>query len=188
MVDDLLTARRAEPEKWSAVGQFTAVLDQAVGLLPYIAAEEDGGSHVQWVAYTNSLTTDLRALYGFLLGPRNERDAHRTDFVQKWTPSKSDARRRLDKFIDFIHVHRAHFSRKRFTDPSPDIEDWVPPEYLEKRRIKAKGYAQALTDYLDVVDEFVQQLPQDSLEQQAFRGAASSARNKVNRFLGSGVV
>ena len=59
MGDDLLTARRAEPEKWSAIGQFTAVLDQAVGLLPYIAAEEDGGSHVQWVAYTNSLTTDL---------------------------------------------------------------------------------------------------------------------------------
>lgn len=91
MVDDLLTARRAEPEKWSAIGQFTAVLDQAVGLLPYIAAEEDGGSHVQWVAYTNSLTTDLRALYGFLLGPRNERDAHRTDFVQKWTPSKTSS-------------------------------------------------------------------------------------------------
>jgi hypothetical protein len=185
MAYDLLAAKHAEPEKWSTIGQFTAVLTQAADLLPYIAEEENGGNHAKWVAYCNSLTTDLRALYGFMLGPRNERDAHRTDFVQKWTPSKSDARRRLDKFIDFIHVHRAHFSRKRFADLYPAIEDWVPAEYLERGRITAKGYAQALTDYLDVVDEFIQRLPPDSLEQRAFRGASSAARYKINEFLGT---
>jgi hypothetical protein len=185
MPDELLAAPRAEPAKWSAIGQFTATLNHIANLLPYIAQyENDLGHHALRVACTDSFLSDFRAHYSFMLGPRDPRDAHRTDFLQRWKPTRSAGVRRLEQFIRFIHIQRAHFSWERFRDTPHDIEDWVPREYLEKRRLSSRKLAKALSDYLDVVDEFVANLPKDSLEQRAFRTAAFNARYKVNKFLG----
>jgi hypothetical protein len=38
-------------------------------------------------------------------------------------------------------------------DAPHDIEDWVPGEYLENRRLTGRKLAKALSDYLDVADE-----------------------------------
>lgn len=73
-------------------------------------------------------------------------------------------------------------SWKRFENQNDGIDYLIPAEYLDGRRLTVTGYARALSDYLDVVDEFVQNLPSQSDEQKLFFGAAFNARYKVNAF------
>lgn len=178
-----MSSNRA-PLRHAAIGQFASLLDHLASLLPHIAEHEDQHQYHVRLACTNSFTTDLRALYGFMLGPQKSRDVHRCDFLRAWTPSQSRARKRLDKFVGFIDAHRDHFSKRRFAADFHRIEEWVPNEYLQGQRLTARGYAYALSDYLAVLDEFVAQLPPGSDEQRLFCGAAFNARYKVDEFLG----
>jgi hypothetical protein len=168
------------------IGHFTMLLGQCAAVLPYIAEYEDGrGPDAVWDACTNSFATDFRALHGFMFRP-NSRDADRTDFVSPtdWEPSETAATERLKKLANFIDKHRAHLSRKRFKKGRGSICSWVPDEHLDSGRLKAVGYARILTDYLDVLDEFILELPTKSKEQWLFAGASGVARNGVNSFMG----
>lgn len=85
---------------------------------------------------------------------------------------------------NFVDKHRVHLSWARFESPRGSLSDWVPDEYLDDGRLKAAGFARILTDYLDILDEFILKLPRRSDEQWRFSGATGQARTKVNRFMG----
>jgi hypothetical protein len=172
-------------ERLFMIEQFSALLGHCASLLPFIAEDEDKHEryHV-WVACNNSFTTDLRALLGFLTADHDSRSAHRTDFCG-WKPNKkAPSVKRLKRLYTFTHVHRAHLSWERFESERSDLSSKIPADYLNDGRLKAAGYARILTDYPDVLDEFILELPRKSKEQWLFAGASGVARNGVNSFMG----
>jgi hypothetical protein len=173
-----------EDPKRTAIGHITYSLDQCASLVPLFAEYEAEHPHLAGAIFT-SFMTEFRVLYSFLLGQLDSkrRDAHQTDFLPKWSPSKSLARQRLKELYDFINVHVAHLSWGRFRTVR-NIEEWIPAQYLDGSRLAAASYARILSDYLDVLDEFIKRLPSKSDEQQLFFGAAFNARHKVNTFMG----
>jgi hypothetical protein len=185
----VLTA--ATDAKRLMIGHLTQLLDQCASMLPFIAKYESECLDLVRVACMDSFMIDFRALYGFMLAPLDSkrRDAHRIDYIPDWKPSWTDACRRLKEMTEFVHKHRAHLSWKRFEnwrngkdqkDRKYGIECWTPADYLDAGRLTATSYARILSDYLDVLDEFIKHLPSQSDEQQLFFGAVFNARHKVN--------
>jgi hypothetical protein len=113
--------------------------------------------HHRRIAFVDSFLLDFRALYYFLLGPREKGDAHRFDFVdiKTWQRPKTEATKRMGKLVLFISKHRAHLSMSRFDPPYPDLEEWIGVP-----SITAEYLAQVLLDYLDILDEFIAHLPE----------------------------
>jgi hypothetical protein len=178
---------RTSEQKRLAIGHFSYLLDQCASLLPYIAQYEAEQLYLIWDACGVKFTTDFRALCGFLIAERQRRDAHGEDFLPGWKPTETSACEHLKEVTNFIHKHRAHLSWQRFenqNDGKFGIERWVPAGYLDAGRLTAASYARILTDYLDVLDEFINRLPSKSDGQQLFFGAAFNARHKVNAFMG----
>lgn len=173
-----------EDPKRAAIDHITYSLDQCASLVPLLAEYEAEYPHLAGAVFT-SFMTEFRVLYSFLLGQLDSkrRDVHQTDFLSNWSPSKSLARQRLKVLYDFVNVHVVHLSWGRFR-AIRNIEDWLPAEYLDGPRLVAASYARILSDYLDVLDEFIKRLPSKSDEQQLFFGAAFNARHKVNTFMG----
>jgi hypothetical protein len=167
------------------IGHLTWLLNQCATIIPYIHQYETEGLHPVSDACANSFTTDFRALYGFLIGPkdRKARDAHRRDYAPDWTPSRTAEIKRLEDLKPFIDKHRAHVTWDRVKERS-SIEKSLPPEYLQNRRLIAASYAYILSDYLNILDEFTRNLPTASDEQKLFFSASFDPRAKVNRFMG----
>jgi hypothetical protein len=121
------------------------------------AIDEIREDHHSWrIAVVDSFLLDFRALYYFLLGRREKGDAHRFDFadIRTWQRPSTEAIKRMHKLVDFISKHRAHLSNRRFT---------AEPESLELligvRRISAEFLAQTLLDYIEILDSFIDALP-----------------------------
>lgn len=163
----------------SIIGQMSHHLDHMANMLQYID-EYEYANHDLCIACTDSFLLDFRALYGFLLGQRGGRDAHRYAFLtmKEWQRPKTAATKRLDSLAKFVSKHRAHLSESRFIQPRQSLQEvlGVPslaPEYL----------AQALLDYLDVLDQFIGRLP-DSIGKAAWQSAVFNARYKTEVQLG----
>lgn len=165
----------------SIIGQVTHHLDHLADMLYYIDEywyENDGLR----VACTDSFLIDFRMLYYFLLENRQGTDAHRFDFldVKAWQRPKTDATKRMAKLADFISKHRAHLSMSRFVPQYQDLEG-----LLGVRRLSAEYLGRVLLDYLDVLDDFIDKLP-DTIEsgKRCWVSAAYNARYKTEVALG----
>ena len=123
--------------------------------------------HHRRIAFVDSFLLDFRALYYFLLGRREESDAHRYDFVdiKAWQRPKTEATKRMDKLVLFISKHRAHLSMSRFVPEYQDLEDLIGVS-----QITAEFLGQVLLDYLDILDDFIDKRPR------AQRAARASGR------------
>lgn len=166
----------------SIIGQVTHSLDHLANMLHYID-EYYNNNHDLRIACTDSFLLDFRMLYYFLLeNRRNDADAHRFDFleVKEWQRPKTDATKRMAKLADFISKHRAHLSMSRFTPEYQALE-----EVLGVKRLTAEYLGRVLLDYLDVLDDFINNLP-DTREsgKRAWLGAAGNARYKTEVALG----
>jgi hypothetical protein len=166
----------------SIIGQITFSLGHLADMLHYIDEYYDDNHHL-WVACTDSFLLDFRMLYYFLLENRRQgTDAHRFDFldIKAWQRPKTDATKRMAKLADFISKHRAHLSKSRFVPEYQGLE-----EVLGVKRLTAEYLGRVLLDYLDVLDDFIEKLP-DTREsgKRAWLGAAGSARYKTEVALG----
>jgi hypothetical protein len=165
------------------IGQITHHLDHMAEMLEAIDEyDELNYHHHRRIAFVDSFLLDFRALYYFLLGPREKGDAHRFDFVdiKTWQRPKTEATKRMGKLVLFISKHRAHLSMSRFDPPYPDLEEWIGVP-----SITAEYLAQVLLDYLDILDEFIAHLPEGKESGKGFwHGAAYSARVKTEIALG----
>ncbi len=165
------------------VGQITHHLDHLAEML-YAIDEYDelNYHHHRRIAFVDSFLLDFRALYYFLLGPRTAGDAHRYDFVdiRAWQRPKTEATKRMDKLVLFISKHRAHLSMSRFVPEYQDLEDLIGVS-----QITAEFLGRVLLDYLDILDDFIDKLPEGTESGKGFwQGAAYSARHKTEVALG----
>jgi hypothetical protein len=165
------------------VGQITHHLDHLAEML-YAIDEYDALDyhHHRRIAFVDSFLIDFRALYYFLLDRRTAGDAHRYDFVdiRAWQRPKTEATRRMDKLVRFISKHRAHLSMSRFVPEYHDLEDLIGVS-----QITAEFLGQVLLDYLDILDDFIDKLPEGTESGKGFwQGAAYSARYKTEIALG----
>jgi hypothetical protein len=171
-----------QPTKW-VVGQITHHWDHLAEML-YAIDEYDelDYHHHRRIAFVDSFLIDFRALYYFLLDRRTAGDAHRYDFVdiRAWQRPKTEATRRMDKLVRFISKHRAHLSMSRFVPEYHDLEDLIGVS-----QITAEFLGQVLLDYLDILDDFIDKLPESTESGKGFwQGAAYSARYKTEIALG----
>jgi hypothetical protein len=166
----------------SIIGQITSSLDHLANMLHYIDECYDDNHHLR-IACTDSFLLDFRMLYYFLLDNRQGTDAHRFDFldIKAWQRPKTDATKRMAKLADFISKHRAHLSMSRFAPEYQNLE-----EILGVKKLTAEYLGRVLLDYLNVLDDFIDKLP-DTREsgKRAWLGAAGSARYKTEVALGS---
>jgi hypothetical protein len=165
------------------VGQITHHLDHLAEML-YAIDEYDelNYHHHRRIAFVDSFLLDFRALYYFLLGQRTAGDAHRYDFVdiRAWQRPKTEATKRMDKLVRFISKHRAHLSMSRFVPEYQDLESLIGVP-----QITAEFLGQVLLDYLDILDDFIDKLPEGTESGKGFwQGAAYSARYKTETALG----
>jgi hypothetical protein len=182
LVSDPLEDELPPEPKRSIIGQVTYHLDHLANMLHCIDEYWYSNHHLR-IACTDSFLLDFRALYYFLLGNRQGTDANRLDFlgIKVWQPKKKTAAaRRMARLADFVSKHRAHRSMSRFDPPYPDLE-----QVVGVRRLTAEFLGRVLLDYLDVLDDFIDHLP-DSKEsgKRAWTGAAGNARYKTETALG----
>lgn len=166
----------------SIIGQVTSSLDHLANMLCYIDEYYDE-NHDLRVACTDSFFLDFRMLYYFLLENRQGTDAHRFDFldIKAWQRPKTDAAtRRMAKLADFISKYRAHLSMSRFVPEYQALED-----VLGVKRLTAEYLGHVLLDYLDVLDDFIDKLPDNrGSGKRGWLGAAGNARYKTEVALG----
>jgi hypothetical protein len=165
------------------IGQITYHLDHMAEMLQAIDEYDELNEHDhRRIAFVDSFLLDFRALYYFLLGPRTAGDAHRYDFVdiQTWQRPRTEATKRMDKLVLFISKHRAHLSMSRFVPEYQDLRDLIGVS-----RITAEFLGQVLLDYLDILDDFIDKLPEGTERGKGFwQGAAYNARYKTETALG----
>jgi hypothetical protein len=167
------------------IGQITHHLDHMAEMLHAIDEYDELNyhhHHHRRIAFVGSFLLDFRALYYFLLGPGSATDAHRFDFVdiRTWQRPRTDATKRMDKLVLFISKYRAHLSKSRFDPPYQSLEDWI-----DVSNITAEYLGRVLLDYLDVLDEFIDNLSDTKVVGKGFwQGAAFSARYKTEVALG----
>lgn len=163
------------------IGQITHHLDHMANMLGLI--DEHEYDHCLNFACTDSFLVDFRALHGFLLGGRKRQDAHRYDFlsIAEWQyPKGTAATKRTAKLVDVVSKHRAHLSNSRFVQT-----DQRPQDVLGVRRLTPTYLAHILLDYLDVLDDFINHLPDTSeAGKLAWQGASFNARYKTEVRLG----
>jgi hypothetical protein len=162
------------------IGQITHHLNHMAEML--YAIDEAGYEYHRRIAFVDSFLIDFRALYYFLLGPRERGAAHRYDFVdiEKWQRPKTEATKRMDKLALFVSRHRAHLSWSRFVPTYQDLEHLVGiPKF------SAEFLGRVLLDLLDILDDFIGKLPDDKGSGKwAWTGAAFNARYKTEIALG----
>jgi hypothetical protein len=168
-----------EPAR-SIIGQITYHLDHMAEMLYAVDEIED---HHRRMACIDSFLIDFRCLYYFLIENRKVDDAHRFDFLgpSEWQPTrKTAAARRMAALVNFISKYRAHLSKSRFDPPRQALED-----HIGVSRVDGKYLARVLLDYLDILDQFIEKLPDDRNSGKKFwRGAAENARYKTEVALG----
>ena len=86
----------------------------------------------------------------------------------------------MDKLVDYTSKYRAHLSMRRFVPEFQDLESLIGEPSLS-----AEYLARMLLAFIDVLDDFIEKLP-DTREsgKQAWQGAASTTRYKVEVALG----
>jgi hypothetical protein len=163
------------------IGQITHHLGHMAAMV-YCIDENEGQDHDKQIAFVDSFLLDFRALYYFLLDRRQKGDAHRWDFLDSkaWQPPKTPATKHMRKLEDFISKHRAHLSMSRFVPEYQDLESLIG-----EPSITAEYLAGVLLDYLDILDSFIEKLPETrETGKEAWKGAAGTARNKIEVALG----
>jgi hypothetical protein len=178
--DDPLEDRLPPQPASSIIGQITHHLSHMAEML--YAIDEAGYEYHRRTAFVDSFLIDFRALYYFLLGPGTSKEAHRLYFVDKktWPRPKTDATKRMGKLVDFISMHRAHLNWSRFVRPYQDLEDLIGV-----RRIGAEFLGRVLLDFLEILDDFIDKLPEGKESgKAAWIGAAYNARYKTEVALG----
>ena len=146
------------------------------------AVDEARHDYHRRIAFVDSFLLDFRALYDFLLGPGDSKDAHRYYFVDKktWPRPKTDATKRMGKLALFIGKHRAHLSWGRLVPTDQDLELLVGIP-----RLDAEFLGRVLLDFLDILDDFISKLPDDKESgKRAWISAAMGARYKTEVALG----
>jgi hypothetical protein len=86
----------------------------------------------------------------------------------------------MDKLERFISTHRAHLSWRRFVPPYEDLE-----ELIGVRRISAEFLGRVLLDFLEILDDFIDKLPEGKeMGKDAWIGAVYGARYQTELALG----
>jgi hypothetical protein len=175
-LDDLLPPQPAR----AIIGQITHHLSHMSAMV--YAADEARDDYHRRIAFVDSFLLDFRALYNFLLGPEDSKDAHRYYFVDKktWPRPKTEATKRMRKLALFMGRHRAHLSWGRFVPTDQDLELLVGIP-----RLDAEFLGWVLLDFLDILDDFISKLPDDKESgQRAWISAAMANRYKTEVALG----
>jgi hypothetical protein len=179
--DDPLEDRPPPQPTRAIIGQITHHLDHMAEML-YAIDDKEANNHLRRTAFVDSFLLDFRALYYFLLDKRRDNDAHRYDFVdiKTWQRPKTDATKRMHKLVLFISKYRAHLSMSRFVPEYQELED-----LLGVRRISAEFLGGVLLDFLEILDDFIDKLPEGKESgKAAWIGAAYNARYKTEVALG----
>jgi hypothetical protein len=174
-VSDDLLADRLPPEPTRAIiGQIAHHLSRMAEML--YAIDEAGYEYHRRTAFVDAFLLDFRALSYFLWGGKST-EVRCYDFVdiKKWQPPKTDATKRMHKLVVIVSKHRAHLSWSRFVPTHQDLEqlDGIP-------RFSAEFLGQVLLDLLDILDDFISQLPDDKQSgKRAWISAAYAPRYKT---------
>jgi hypothetical protein len=104
-------------------------------------------------------------------------DVHRLDFVdiKSWQRPKTDTTKVMAKLVLFISKYRAHLSRVRI---APTYRD--PENFLDVPELGSEFLSHVFLDFLDILDNFIDKLPDDEESgKRAWISATSTARHKV---------
>jgi hypothetical protein len=119
-------------------------------------------------AFVDCFLLDFRALSYFLWGGKST-EVRCYDFVdiKNWQPRKTDATKRMHKLAVIVSKHRAHLSWSRFVPTDQDLQDLAGiPDF------SAEFLGRVLLDLLDILDDFISKLPDDTRRLASARGLA----------------
>jgi hypothetical protein len=179
-VSDGLEDRLPPQPTRAIIGQITHHLSHMAKML--YAIDEAGNEQDRRTAFVDSFLLDFRALYYFLLGPGTSKAVHRCCFVDSktWPRPKTDETKCMDKLVLTIGKHRAHLDWSRFVPTYQDLENLVGiPKF------SAEFLGKVLLDFLDILDDFIDKLPEGQESgKRAWIGAAYAARYTTEVALG----